>query len=535
MNFIRAPKLDFAALLFNSYVFLLLFLPVVFAGFCLLARSGRARWTLGWLTLASLVFYGAWSPAFLALLVGSIVFNHRAACAIAAQAGRRRGGVLLGLAVAADLALLGVFKYTNFFIGSVASLTGLQLALVDIVLPVGISFFTFTQIAYLVDVRRGLASDLRFDRYVLFVTWFPHLVAGPVIHHAQVMPQFDGACSRAPRSHDVAQGLALFALGLAKKVLLADSLAEYATPAFDAAAAGHTPSMLAAWAGALAYALQLYFDFSGYSDMACGLSRMFGVRLPINFDSPYRAWNIIEFWRRWHMTLSRFLRDYLYIPLGGNRRGAARRHLNLMVTMLLGGLWHGANWTFVLWGAAHGAMLLVNHAWQSLRLRLGLPARRRPSGLGRVVGTALTFLAVVVAWVPFRAQDVGSAGRMLAGMTDLSSLPAWATWSQAWLDWPARAWARFLAGHPATLADLQGAAPWPLLMLALAVVMFAPSAVRWVGARAAQIEPGAEAAVPVPRRWRWQPRWPWALLIGALLGLSLLNLSRVSPFLYFQF
>ena len=316
-------------MLFNSFAFLFLFLPLALAGYQLLRRHGVA-----WLAACSLLFYAWWDWRFLPLLVLSICFNFAAGRAICNAAGRVRDALFAG-AVLVDLALLGWFKYAAFLFGIEPGLP----------LPVGISFFTFTQVAFLADCRRGVAREPRFAPYVLFVSYFPHLVAGPVLHHAEMMPQFRD--NRPLLDEDLAKGLTIFVLGLGKKVLVADNLAGLANPLFASTA---TPQMADAWIGTLAYSMQLYFDFSGYSDMAIGLSLLFGVRLPENFNSPYQAANIAEFWRRWHMTLSRFLRDYLYIPLGGNRHGPWQRRRNLLLTMVLGGAWHGAGWNFMAWG-----------------------------------------------------------------------------------------------------------------------------------------------------------------------------------------
>ncbi|HWW71706.1 MAG TPA: MBOAT family O-acyltransferase, partial [Duganella sp.] len=346
-------------MLFNSLSFLLLYLPVVYAGYCLLAHW-RPRWTAGWLALASLFFYGYWDARYLPLLLASILFNYRCGLRIAAGGGRRKRWLVFALA--ANLSLLAYYKYANFFIDSLNHVAGAHLPGWAVVLPIGISFFTFTQIAFLVDCHRGLAGEYRFTHYTLFVSYFPHLIAGPVLHHKEMMPQFD--TRPAPNAADFAVGISIFVMGLAKKIFLADPLSVLVAPVFGA---GAEPQLIEAWIGALAYTMQLYFDFSGYSDMAIGLSRLFGVKLPLNFNSPYQAANIGEFWRRWHMTLSRFLRDYLYVPLGGNRSGQPARYRNLMLTMILGGLWHGAGWTFVAWGGLHGLYLVLHHAWLALR------------------------------------------------------------------------------------------------------------------------------------------------------------------------
>ena len=335
-------------MLFNSYEFIFLYLPVVFIGFFFIGRY-NFRFAALWLAAVSLFFYGWWNPKFVVLLLGSILFNFGAGYLISHAKIAEKSKSIFFISIIANLALLGVFKYANFFIAT-ANTFGTQWDSLDIILPLGISFFTFTQIAYLVDVYRGIAREYDFIYYLLFVTWFPHLIAGPVLHHKQMMPQFASPSIYKPNPESIAVGLTLFSFGLFKKVMLADQFALYANPVFADAAKGAQPMFNEAWIGVLAYTLQLYFDFSGYSDMAIGLSRIFNVKLPLNFDSPYKAGNIIDFWRRWHMTLSKFLRDYLYVPLGGNRKGPTRRHLNLLATMLLGGLWHGAGWNFVLWG-----------------------------------------------------------------------------------------------------------------------------------------------------------------------------------------
>jgi alginate O-acetyltransferase complex protein AlgI len=397
-------------MLFTSSEFLFGFLPVTFAVFFWIGKWKPAA-AAGWLAIASIFFYGWWNPKFVALLLASIALNYAAGVLIARS---KHGFKILTAAVSVDLILLGVFKYSNFFIATVNDVSGFGWTLTHIVLPLGISFFTFTQIAFLVDVHRKIAAEFNFVHYLLFITYFPHLIAGPVLHHKQMMPQFGDQRTYRLNFDSIAIGLTLFSIGMAKKILIADPISQFANPVFSAASAGHTPSLLAAWSGALAYTFQLYFDFSGYSDMAIGISRLFGIQLPINFNSPYKSTNIIEFWRRWHMTLSQFLRDYLYIPLGGNRHGATRRYVNLGLTMILGGLWHGANWTFVFWGTLHGLFLCVNHLWVSIRTRAGFPPRN--TVVGRLAGVVVTFVSVVVAWVFFRADSFHAANLMLTGM-----------------------------------------------------------------------------------------------------------------------
>lgn len=406
-------------MLFNSYEFSLLFLPLTLGLFYGIAKYVGYRAAASWLGIASLFFYAYWAPRFLPLLLISIVANYLAGGVIgkSREAMPRRSKAMLAIAIAANLATLAYFKYADLFISSFNATTGWQIQLLSVVLPIGISFFTFTQIAFLVDTYRGIAREYDFVHYLLFVTYFPHLIAGPVLHHKEMMPQFREPTTYAPRASNLATGLAIFGIGLAKKVLLADTFADYANPVFNAAGIGKTPDLLVAWIGVISYTLQIYFDFSGYSDMAIGLSKMFGVDLPLNFSSPYKSTSIVEFWRRWHMTLSRFLRDYLYVAMGGNRHGVVRRHANLLITMLLGGLWHGANWTFVVWGGLHGAFLVANHTWRAALNRAGWPAAQ--AGLARrLLGWAITLSAVMIAWVFFRAASFDAALRVLRGMTD---------------------------------------------------------------------------------------------------------------------
>lgn len=396
-------------MLFNSNVFLFGFLPVVLIGFFCLARW-RASVAIGWLVAASLFFYGWWNPGYLALLGISIVVGF----ALAQAARSSRVWVWVGCSF--HLGLLAWFKYAGFLSVQIEALTGWPVTVARVALPLAISFFTFQQITFLVDCGRGRAKESRFLHYVLFVSFFPQLVSGPIVHHGEMIPQFERPLRL--RGADFSVGLTLLAIGLFKKTVMADGVAAWSSPIYRAAALAAPIGVVDGWVAALGYTLQLYFDFSGYSDMAVGLGRMFGIQLPLNFHSPLKSPSIIEFWRRWHMTLSRFLRDYLYIPLGGNRHGALRRWVNLTITMLLGGLWHGAAWTFVFWGGLHGAYLGVNHAYRAAKRRWGVE-RLLPPALGTPLAVATTFLAVVVAFVVFRAENGLVALHILVGMAGL--------------------------------------------------------------------------------------------------------------------
>jgi len=392
--------------LFNSLEFLFILLPATLALYYLVRRQVSHRAALFVLTVASLVFYGWWNPIYLGILGASIIINQFLAIEIAKQRNKHwlTGGIVF------NLALIGVFKYLDFAIGNVNTITGAEIPLQGLPLPLAISFFTFQQISYLVDVSRKQTEPGAWLNQTLFVAFFPQLIAGPIVRHSQISDQFADTERKDNLADNLGVGASIFAIGLAKKVLLADNLEPYASSAFDAAADGATVGFLEAWASALSYSFQIFFDFSGYSDMALGLARMFGFHLPANFNAPYRARSIVDFWHRWHITLSRFLRDYLYIPLGGNRHGQFRLGVNVALVMLLGGLWHGAAWTFVVWGGIHGLALAWCH-WLN---------RVRPDGLFapgfKWISPILTFLFVTVAWVFFRAENFAAAGEMLSAM-----------------------------------------------------------------------------------------------------------------------
>ena len=515
-------------MLFNSFSFVLLFLPITALGYFTLARRGQVL-AAGWLAAASLFFYGWWSVEYIPLLLASIAFNYLAGRRIGHSHGRVKPR-WLALAVAANLLLLCYFKYADFFIAGVNAIGGTDWPLWHVVLPIGISFYTFTQIAFLVDTYQGKVKEYRFVHYLLFITYFPHLIAGPVLHHAEMMPQFERKESYRLSGANVAIGLSIFAIGLAKKVLIADNLSPHANFFFNQS---HPQGMLVAWGGVLAYAFQLYFDFSGYSDMAIGISRIFGIRLPLNFDSPYKSVNIIEFWRRWHMTLSRFLRDYLYIPLGGGRRGNARRYLNLMLTMLLGGLWHGAGWNFAVWGMLHGAYLMINHAWAALAARLRFPVGALP---WRLASAALTFVAVCFAWVFFRATDFSRALTIVGalcgngGIALPESLAAHLHALQPLLD---KLGVGFYVGGGTRFVQT-----WLWVLAAAAICFTMPNTQQIMRRHEPALDYGTTGrglrtlpSVPLA----WLPNRRWAVAVGVLMLACLLSLGRPAEFLYFQF
>ncbi len=496
-------------MLFHSAIFLFVFLPLTWLVFRALAAFQLERVALGWIVLMSLAFYAYWNPAYLLLIVASIAVNYTIGMRITPAGARPPGGRrwLLYAGLIFNLGLLGYFKYANFFVDSLRGITGWSFNLTEVILPLGISFFTFQKIAYLVDAYNGRTGRYSLVEYCFFVTFFPQLIAGPIVQHHQIIPQLEREGAFHFRPVDVGVGLTIFAIGLFKKMVLADGCATYVGPVFAAAAAGQAVSAADAWGGALAYTFQIYFDFSGYSDMAIGLARMFGFLLPINFDAPYRATSIVEFWRRWHITLSRFLRNFLYIPLGGNRHGLGLRYRNLLITMLLGGLWHGAGWTFVIWGGLHGMYLVLNHAFDA-----GI-ARRLPSGwsdarLLRGLGWLLTFFAVVVSWVFFRADNLGSALEILQSM----------------------------AGAGATTSgNLLSEAPWLWLAAMAAVALLFPATHDYLAKYTPALNP------PAPRdhfqRVAWRPTFAHGVAIGALVFLTFRRYFVLQPteFLYFNF
>lgn len=388
-------------MLFHSQEFLLLFLPLVLAlAIALEGRRAPREWVL---IAASFAFYGWWDIRFLPLLAASVVLNW----AVGQGFARWRALPVVWVGVPANLAVLGYFKYRDFFAESLGALTGTPIDPAGIVLPIGISFFTFQQISYLIDLKRGRAGPYGLREYALYISFFPQLIAGPIVRHHEFIPQLGHAPDAGDRWERLAGGFAFLFIGLVKKVGLADQLAPHVDAVYAQANAGAV-AMLDAWTATGAFALQIYFDFSAYSDMAIGLALMLGLRLPYNFDAPYRAVSIRDFWRRWHMTLSRFFRDYLYIPLGGNRHGIAVQAGALIATMALCGLWHGAGWTFVLWGLAHGAAMVVALLWRQV---LPVPPA--------AVGWAITLSFTTIAWVPFRAESAGAAWTVLTAMAGL--------------------------------------------------------------------------------------------------------------------
>lgn len=479
-------------MLFNSYEFICFFLPVTVVIFFSLVKLRLIKVAIYWLTISSILFYGYWNPAYVPLLIVSVIGNFCFGKYLSrANPKNLYNKVILWLGIGFNLGMLGYYKYSAFLISSLNQFFNTNWSIPEILLPLGISFYSFTQIAYLVDAYRSDAKDCNYDplSYILFVVFFPQLIAGPILRHDQLIPELQNRKNYIFDHKNVALGITLFILGLAKKVLIADNIAPWVAHVF-----GHADSVtfIEAWIGALSYTLQLYFDFSGYSDMAIGLGWIFNFHLPINFNSPYKATSISDFWRRWHITLSHFLRDYLYIPLGGSRKGELRRYTNLIITMLLGGLWHGAGLTYIIWGGLHGLFLAINHRWKKTGFKL-------PS----IVAWTITFNAIMISWIIFRAANLNDAIEILKTMVGIkgislsSNFPGILPWLSQIVQ---------LSNYQQSLATL--------LLILLAVLVM----------------PNTQQIMQ-----RFKPTASWATAIGLISAFCLLSLNRVSEFLYFQF
>lgn len=461
-------------MLFNSYPFIFIFLPLTLISFFTLAKLGFLKAATAALVIASLIFYANWDIRYLPLLLASIGMNFLIGKQIEKAILLRQKKTFILLGIVLDLALIIYYKYAFFFGQTLSQIFQTSFSLQQLSLPLGISFYTFTQIAYLVDAYRRETPGYDFLTYSLFVTFFPHLIAGPILYHKKIIPQFLDRLHFTFNPANFAMGVVIFTIGLGKKILIADQLIPWIKPIFLFPAQYYI-SFFQAWTGALAYSYQLYFDFSGYSDMAIGLGLMLNIMLPLNFNSPYQAKSIIEFWQRWHISLSDFLKNYLYIPLGGNRHGQWKKLRNLMLTMLIGGLWHGAGWTYVLWGGLHGLYLVINHNWHKFSCKL-------PPFLSWLI----TFLAVIIAWVFFRSSSPTVAVQMVSAMFGAHGL-----------------------GHFPPLDQ------WLTLILLTAGILYLPNSQTILE--------------------KLQPKWYWAFAVSILLAVSLISLNQGSEFLYFQF
>jgi D-alanyl-lipoteichoic acid acyltransferase DltB (MBOAT superfamily) len=543
-------------MLFNSHEFILAFLPLTLVGFYVLGTMSRA-WSLHWLILASLFFYAWWRPLNVLIIAPSILINLVLARGLLQRVGdetrRHASTAILVLGIAFNVAFLGYFKYTYFIGGAINDVFGANLVLTQIILPLGISFITFQKIAFLIDVHAGRVKSFTIRDYCLFVLFFPQLIAGPIVHFREMMPQFHGATCRFDKE-SVSVGVTLFFFGLFKKVVLADSIALYVTPIFEQAAAGHSISLFLSWMAAIGFTLQLYFDFSGYTDMALGAARCFGIRLPPNFNSPLRASSIIDFWLRWHMTLTRFLTAYIYNPLvlwltrrrlaqgrpgfgGPNTTAGAFMFLLMfptLLTMFLSGLWHGAGYQFLLWGLLHGFYLTVNHAWRLIGPKLW-PDKQSYARFMRPVGLVLTFLSVVVSMVLFRSSTVSAAIEMLKGMIGLNGVALPQTYYEHL--GPLGGWLQGLGVvfESSSGPEFRMLAVWIAIMMFIA--MACPNTLQMLSRfePALGVKPRQSEHVIGGKVIEWRASLPWAIGMSAIGAIGILYLGGQSEFLYWQF
>lgn len=394
-------------MLFNSYEFIFMFLPITLVIYFLLNGLKKYHVAKGWLVIASLYFYSYFHHSYLILILSSIVVNYLIGNELGKEKNKNKKKLFLAIGLLFNIGLLGYFKYYDFFIANINSLFGSTLPLLKILLPLGISFFTFQQISFVVDMYKDAKLKYSFLDYCLFVCFFPQLIAGPIVLPSEMLPQFEEEKNRQINWDNMNRGLYLFAIGLAKKMLIADTIAVYANVGFDMMDKLNAPE---AWLTSISYTLQLYFDFSGYCDMAMGIALMFNIMLPLNFDSPYKCTNFQEFWKKWHMTLGRFMTNYLYIPLGGNRKGEYKTLRNLFIVFLVSGIWHGAGWNFIIWGILHGICILIHRIWKN-----------RGYKLNRFLGWLITFNLVNIFWIFFRADNLNKALKVLVGMFKFSN------------------------------------------------------------------------------------------------------------------
>ena len=508
-------------MLFHSTDFLFYFLPAVYVIWLLLINLRKTKVLLAWLIFSSLVFYGYWNPPYVFLLVLSTCANYFTGKIIDPNSGGKQKSrfALLVLGVSGNILLLAYFKYFNFFVSTINEVFQAGWNFEKVILPLAISFFTFQKIAYLVDAYRGDVSEHSFLNFSFFVSFFPQLIAGPIVHHAELIPQVQRQNFYRAIPENFLLGASIFIIGLFKKVVIADSCGELATPLFTQAAANAYFGTVEAWTGVLAYTFQIYFDFSGYSDMAIGVARLFGFQLPENFRAPYRATNMIEFWRRWHITLSRFLKNYLYIPMGGNRKGVVMRYRNLFVTMLLSGLWHGAGWTFLVWGGLHGFFLVINTLWKSSFSNLKIPI---PKILLTFCGWFLTMSWVVFAWIFFRAESLSSALEIIKVMFCGPTKDIWA--SDVATKGVGAVFGEFAASY----------LKWPWLIFALLCCLLLPTTQCYFRNFKPVI---GDLVCSSPKLLCWRPNFTHGAIIGLMLFVIIRKYFTLAPteFLYFNF
>lgn len=502
-------------MLFNTHLFIFIFLPIVYIGSKFLEKNIGYEFRNIWLILCSLFFYGWWDFSYVPLILFSVTFNYICGSLINKYSSK----LFLFIGISGNLVLLSYFKYVNFFIDNLNKFSSSRIDFELVVLPLAISFFTFQQIAFLVDAYRKEVKDYSFIHYCLFVTFFPQLLAGPIVHHKEIIVQFTNKTRSQLTLNNLVIGLTIFSIGLFKKVVIADSAEPYASPIFDAANNGEILTFVEAWLGAIAYSFQIYFDFSGYCDMAIGAARIFGVYLPLNFNSPYKSKNIIDFWRNWHITLSRFLKNYLYIPLGGNRNGKFRKHTNLLITMLLGGLWHGAGWTFVFWGLLHGLYLIINNMWRQFFILIKIP-KNNFGFIGKIAAQIVTILSIVVAWVFFRADSFDSALIILRAMSGENgvTLPDFYLYRLGDLG----QYLKDIGVSFGTIKYYYGSQEIVVLFFMFCIVFFAPNTQDFVLKNKNGL-------------FTWKLNAFWAVSMSIITIIGILSIVQVNEFIYFQF
>ena len=495
---------------FNSYSFLLLFLPSTLLFFYLASQIKGNRWSTVWLVGASLVFYGLWDWTLTCLLIGSVLTNYSLGMSLNSDRIKEgRSKKILCFGIICNLGVLVFFKYFGVY-GITQTQVFSSVLESNFVIPIALSFFTFQQIIYLLEVWRGGLGEIKLLNYFLYITFFPQLLNGPIIRPNEFFPQLQDKKFFKVKADQLAAGLTLISCGLFKKVVLADGIARYANSAFDAVAQGAVLSLEEAWSGVLSFTLQIYFDFSGYSDIAIGLGCIFGLRLPANFESPYKASSLIDFWHRWHMTLSRFFRDYIYIPLGGNRNGALKRSGNIFMIMLVGGIWHGTGASFIVWGGAHGICLMINHFWRELRVSLGQSLGSK-NILSEILNRIITFLTVAVLWALFRAESLNVAVSIIQSLFGFHTSPD--------VDF--------------NNIKISEDRLWFLIL----IVWFAPNMKEIMSKYFEGENVGvAQHNSVIGRRWyHWYPNTWWAAFTSILFIMSLLELAQTERFIYFQF
>lgn len=500
-------------MLFSSFLFVLIFLPIALLGYAWCSRVSM-RWGISWLVFVSTIFYGWLNPYFLSVIYLSIIFNYLAAnWMVRVSSGKK---IIFVGSIFLNILTLVVFKYLDFFLLNLNFVGGFDIPLLHLALPLAISFFTFQQIGFLVDVYCRSSKIPNFENYTCFIIFFPQLIAGPIVRHTDYLPQIEQPKTFILSARNLAIGATIFALGLFKKTVLADRSGRIADFVFGAVSGGSAPTFFEAWSGAIFYSFQIYFDFSGYSDMAIGLARLFNIYLPCNFLSPYKAESIIEFWRKWHISLSLFLKEHIYIPLGGNRKGTFSRYSNLLITMLIGGLWHGASWNFVIWGGIHGILLIINHSIKRLSIF------NAPIWLKRMS----IFLLVTIAWVFFRAKNLHEACSLLNSMFSINQI--------AIPDCVARfAGLKGIATIPLSLETFVSGALFALSLIL--ITFFMPNVYEWMR----YFHPAKDFSTSLRTQFSKKIAWrPTLLYSAAVLLLFLLAFSEIdgkNEFIYFQF